>query len=54
LPKEVQQRFHYDPATSTQFNAAVQNAIAQSNAKTQQEAKEEAAKAELKFKHGHR
>ena len=38
LPKEVQERFHYDSAKAAQFNAAEQAAIAQSNAKAQQEA----------------
>ncbi|HEY2119004.1 MAG TPA: tail fiber domain-containing protein [Candidatus Acidoferrum sp.] len=38
LPKEVQERFHYDPAKAAQFNAAQQAAIAQSNAKAQREA----------------
>src|SRR5262249_12613546 len=40
LPREVQERFHYDPAQAAQFNAAEQAAIAQSNAavgKTQTE-----------------
>jgi len=38
LPKEIQERFHYDPAKAAQFNAAAQNAILQANIKTQQEA----------------
>jgi len=38
LPKEIQKRFHYEPAKAAQFNAAEQAAIAQSNAKAQQEA----------------
>jgi hypothetical protein len=48
LPKEVQERFHYDPAKAAQFNAAEQAAIAQSNAKVEPEAtaKEKAAKAQ--------
>jgi hypothetical protein len=32
LPKDVQERFHYDPAKATQFNAAEQAAAAHSNA----------------------
>jgi len=47
LPKEVQQRFHYDPVKAVEFNAAVQAAVAQFYAKVQQEeaaAKEKAAK----------
>jgi hypothetical protein len=49
LPKEVRERFHYDPTNAGQFNAAGQAAIAQSNVKVQQEAaaKEKAAKAQL-------
>jgi hypothetical protein len=31
LPKEIQERFHYDPAAAAQFNAAVQATTAQSN-----------------------
>ena len=48
LPKEVQERFHYNPANATAFNAAAQAAIAKSNEKVQQEAaaKEKAAKAQ--------
>jgi hypothetical protein len=48
LPKEVQERFHYNPANATAFNAAAQVAIAKSNEKVQQEAaaKEKAAKAQ--------
>jgi hypothetical protein len=48
LPKEVQERFRYDPAKAAQFNAAEQAVIAQSNVKVQQEAdaKEKAAKAQ--------
>jgi sRNA-binding protein len=38
LPKEIQERFHYEPAKAAKFNAAEQAAIAQSNAKAQQEA----------------
>jgi hypothetical protein len=37
LPKEVQQRFHYDPVRGTQFNVAVQAAAARFNANAQQE-----------------
>lgn len=49
LPKEVQQRFHYDPVRAAAFNVAVQAAAAQFNANVQQEAaaKEKAAKAQL-------
>src|SRR4029077_21234697 len=32
LPKEVQERFHYDPANAAQFNAAVQGEVSRSNA----------------------
>jgi hypothetical protein len=32
LPKEVQQRFHYDPAQAAEFTTATQTAISQSNA----------------------
>jgi sRNA-binding protein len=38
LPKEVQERFHYNSANAAQFNAGEQAAIAQSNVKVQQEA----------------
>jgi sRNA-binding protein len=37
LPKEVQERFHYDPVKGAQFNAAVQEAVARFYAKAQQE-----------------
>jgi len=49
LPKEVQQRFHYDPIRAAGFNVAVQATVAQSNANAQQEAaaKEKAARAQL-------
>jgi hypothetical protein len=50
LPREIQERFHYDPAKATQFNAAVQNGIAQSNAKAQQEAKAQERAAARKAK----
>ena len=48
LPKEVQERFHYNPAKATAFNAAAQAAIAKSNDDVQKEAaaKEQAAKAQ--------
>jgi hypothetical protein len=51
LPKEVQQRFHYDPVKAAEFNMAIRAALAQFNVKIQQEeaaAKEkaEAAKAQ--------
>jgi hypothetical protein len=32
LPKEVQERFHYDPAQAGQFNAAQQDTVTQQNA----------------------
>lgn len=32
LPKEVQERFHYDPANAAQFNSAVQAEVSRSNA----------------------
>ncbi len=35
LPKEVQERFHYDPVKAAEFNAASQAAVAQSNASAQ-------------------
>jgi hypothetical protein len=49
LPKEVQQRFHYDPVRAAGFNVTVQATVAQSNANAQLEAaaKEKAAKAQL-------
>jgi len=49
LPKEVQQRFHYDQIRAAGFNVTVQATVAQSNANAQQEAaaKEKAAKAQL-------
>jgi len=48
LPKDVQERFHYNPANASAFNAAAQATIAKSNEKVQQEAaaKEKAAKAQ--------
>jgi hypothetical protein len=50
LPKEVQERFHYNPANAAAFNAAAQVAVAKSNENVQQEAaaKEKAAKAQQK------
>ena len=49
LPKEVQQRFHYDSIGAVGFNVAAQATVAQSNTNAQQEAatKEKAAKAQL-------
>jgi hypothetical protein len=49
LPKEVQESFHYAPAKAAQFNAAERAAIAELNAKEQQDAdaKAKAAKAQL-------
>jgi hypothetical protein len=49
LPKNVQERFHYDPVRAAALNVAVQAAVAQSNANAQQEAaaKEKAAKAQF-------
>jgi hypothetical protein len=49
LPKNIQERFHYDPVRAAAFNVAVQGAVAQSNASAQQEAaaKEKAAKAQF-------
>jgi hypothetical protein len=40
LPKEVQERFHYDPAQSAQFKAAQQETVTQQNAAKQQEQQE--------------
>src|SRR5947207_12094168 len=37
LPKEVQERFHYDPAQAAQFNAAQQETFTQQNAATAQQ-----------------
>ena len=37
LPKEVQERFHYDSAQAAQFNAAQQATVEQQNAAKQQE-----------------
>jgi hypothetical protein len=51
LPKEVQERFHYDSAQAAQFNAAERAAIAQFNAKAQREAEaKEKAMAEQRTK----
>jgi len=49
LPKEVQERFHYDPVRGAVSNVAVQATIAQSNANVQQEmtAKEKATTVQL-------
>jgi hypothetical protein len=51
LPKEVQQRFHYDPGQAAEFTTATQTAISQSNAviAAQQEAvaTEQRRKAEI-------
>ena len=41
LPKEIQERFHYDSAQATQFNAAQQSAVTQQNAAKQQEQRQE-------------
>jgi len=38
LPREVQERFQYDPANAARFNATTQAGVAESNAKAQQEA----------------
>ena len=38
LPKDVQDRFHYDSVKAAEFNAASQAAVAQSNASAQTEA----------------
>jgi hypothetical protein len=48
LPKEVQERFHYDPAQAGQFNAAQQGAVTQQNAAMagQQRQQEEQRRAE--------
>ena len=41
LPKEVQERFHYDSAQAAQFNAAQQAIVAQQNTAKQQEQQQE-------------
>jgi ATPase subunit of ABC transporter with duplicated ATPase domains len=48
LPKEVQERFHYDPAQARQFNAAQQDTVTQQNAAMaeQQQQQEELRRAE--------
>jgi hypothetical protein len=50
LPKEVQERFHYDAAQAAQFNATTQNAISEDNAaiaKQNAEAAEQRRRAEM-------
>src|SRR5436309_9954090 len=41
LPKEVQERFHYDSAQAAQFNAAQQAIVVQQNTAKQQEQQQE-------------
>lgn len=38
LPKEIQERFHYNPANAAAFNSAAQAAVAKSNDNVQKEA----------------
>jgi hypothetical protein len=47
LPKDVQERFHYDSAKAAQFNAAEQAAAAHSNAAAAQQQQQQQALAEL-------
>src|SRR5437868_3421141 len=42
LPKEVQERFHYDAAKAAQFTTVQQSAIAQSNAAVATQQRQEA------------
>ena len=54
LPKEVQERFHYDPAQAAQFNAAQQETFTQQNAaiaqqqQQQEQQREQQRRAEAK------
>ena len=41
LPKDVQERFHYDSAQAAQFNAAQQAIVVQQNTAKQQEQRQE-------------